>query len=308
VTDRQLTTAPFFSVLVPTRNRPELAATCVRSILAQGDHDLELLVLDQSDDSATRDAVGAVAGHSDRTRHVPVSGRGRSLSLNVGIGEARGEWVVMTDDDCEAEPGWLEGLAAAARAAGPRDAIVGRVVPGPVEAGKSLPPATLEDPDPAVYAGRVDRDLVYPNFAVPRSAFDAVGRFDVRMGVGTALPGGEDNDFGYRLLRGGWRILYRPGPTVVHCAWRSPEERAALKRAYGTGQGAFYAKHLARADPFIAYRFARDVLRTARAAGGALIRGWPAECRGHLDYLAGLFAGAARMTALMARGVPSDRA
>jgi len=303
-----VTNVPLFSILVPTRNRPELAATCVRSILAQGDHDFELLVLDQSDDRATGDAVAAAAGDSSRTRHVAVSGRGRSLSLNAGIGEASGQWIVMTDDDCEAEPGWLDGLQAEARAAGPRDAIVGRVRPGPVEPGKSLPPATIEDPEPSIYTGRVDRDLVYPNFAVPRPAFDAIGRFDVRMGVGTTLPGGEDNDFGYRLLRAGWRILYRPGPTVVHCAWRSTEERAALKRAYGTGQGAFYAKHLASADPFIAYRFARDVLRTARAAGGALIRGWPAECRGHLDYLAGLFVGGARMTALMARGVPSDRA
>jgi len=303
-----MTARPFFSVLVPTRDRPDLVAACVRSVLAQGDHDFELLVLDQSDGSTTGDSVVAIAADSARVRHVPVSGCGRSLSLNAGIGEARGEWLVITDDDCEAEPGWLDGLAVEARAAGPRDAIVGRVVPGPVEPGRSLPPATLEDPDPAVYSGRIDRDLVYPNFAVPRSAFDALGRFDVRMGVGTTLPGGEDNDFGYRLLRGGWRILYRPGPTVVHRAWRSHEERAALKRAYGTGQGAFYAKHLASADPFIAYRFARDVLRTARAAGGALIRGWPAECRGHLDYLAGLLVGATRMTSLMARGVPSDRA
>ena len=145
--------------------------------------------------------------------------------------------------------------------------MVGRVLPGPVEPGLAPPPATIEDPEPRDYSGRVPRDLVYPNFAVPKRAFAELGLFDVRMGVGTDLPGGEDNDFGYRLLRAGWRILYRPGPTVVHCAWRSTKERAALKRAYGTGQGAFYAKHLASADPFIAYRFARDVLRTARAAG-----------------------------------------
>jgi GT2 family glycosyltransferase len=303
-----MSSIPFFSILVPTRNRPDLAAACVRSILSQGEQDFELLVLDQSDDAGTRDAISVAAGSSDRARHVPVAGRGRSLSLDAGIGEAVGEWVIMTDDDCEAEAGWLDAFIAEARAAGPRDAIVGRVLPGPVEPGKSLPPATIDDPEPAVYEGRVDRDLVYPNFAVPRSAFDEVGQFDVRMGVGTSLPGGEDNDFGYRLLRAGWRILYRPGPTVVHCAWRSPRERAALKRAYGTGQGAFYAKHVGSADPFIAYRFARDVLRTTRAAGGALVRGWPAECRGHLDYLAGLLVGAARMSTLMVRGVPADPA
>jgi GT2 family glycosyltransferase len=165
----------------------------------------------------------------------------------------------------------------------------------------AVPPATIEETVSADYAGRIDRDFVYPNFAIPREAFRELGDFDERMGVGTPLPGGEDNDFGYRLLRAGWRILYRPGPTVVHCAWRTDEERAALKKAYGIGQGAFYAKHLASADPFIAYRFAHDVLRTARAAAGAAVRGWWPECRGHLAFLAGLFVGTVRMTVVMLR-------
>ena len=115
------------------------------------------------------------------------------------------------------------------------------------------------------------------------------------MGVGTPLPGGEDNDFGYRLLRAGWRILYRPAPTVVHCAWRSEEERAVLKRSYGIGQGAFYAKHLAHADLFIAYRLLHDIARTTRAAAGAALRGWGRESRGHLAFLRGIFIGMGRM-------------
>jgi GT2 family glycosyltransferase len=295
---------PRFTILVPTRNRPNLVAGCVQSILRQHNPECELLVLDQSDDRRTRDVVKA-AGAPERVRCIAAPGRGRSRALNSGIGLARGNWVVMTDDDCEARPDWLGALVLEAGAAGRREAIVGRVVPGPVGPGKSLPPATLDDPHPREFAGRVNRDLVYPNFAVPRDAFEEIGQFDERMGVGTDLPGGEDNDFGYRLLRGGWRILYRPEPTVVHHAWRSVAERAALKRAYGIGQGAFYAKHLAAADPFIAYRFSRDVLRTIRAAAGAMVRGRTKECRGHLDYFAGLFIGAGRMTGLMTRGVPA---
>jgi hypothetical protein len=77
-------------------------------------------------------------------------------------------------------------------------------------------------------------------------------------------------------------------------------ERAALKRSYGIGQGAFYAKHLAAADPFIAYRFAHDIVRTARAAAGAAIRGRGRESRGHLAFLGGLFTGAWRMGSTMA--------
>ena len=76
------------------------------------------------------------------------------------------------------------------------------------------------------------------------------------------------------------RILYRPGPGVVHHAWRTPAQRARLKRDYGVGQGAFYAKHLARADAWIAWRLVRDLVRTARASGGAALRGVSSGGRG----------------------------
>jgi glycosyltransferase involved in cell wall biosynthesis len=298
--------APFFSVLIPTRNRADLIGDCVGGILAQQHPSCEILVLDQSDGEATRQAVERAGADDPMVRYVRAGGRGRSRALNAGIPRAAGRWIVMTDDDCEPQPGWLAALEAEARAAGPRAAVVGRVLPGPAEPGMAPPPSTIEETEPRDYTGRVCRDPVYPNFAVPREAFAELGLFDVRMSVGTDLPGGEDNDFGYRLLRAGWRILYRPGPAVIHRAWRTPQARTALKRAYGLGQGAFYAKHLAALDPFIACRFLWDVARISRAAAGAALRGWGTECRGHLAFLGGLLGGAARMAALAARGVKAQ--
>ena len=296
--------APRLSVLVPTRGRPALAADCARSILAQDHPSFELLVLDQTEGSAGAAAMAAVEDRQRRLRHVPLTSVGRSRALNAGLRLARGEVWVMTDDDCEPTPGWLRALDAEVRAAGPRAAIVGRVLPGPAGPGMAVPPATLDEPEPADYAGRVDRDLVYPNFAVPRHAFDEVGPFDERLGIGTSIPGGEDNDFGYRLLRHGWRILYRPGPVVVHLAWRTAAERLALKRAYGIGQGGFYAKHLARADAWIAWRCAKDLARTARAAAGAALRGHGADARGHVLFFEGMLAGMGRMAGALTSGVP----
>lgn len=298
--------APRFSVLVPTRGRPDLAAACVASILAQDHPSFELVLSDQSEDDRTFGAATAAAAGNPRLTIVRAPGRGRSRALNAGLPACRGAWIVMTDDDCEPEPGWLLALDRETANAPPRSAIVGRVVPGPVEPGKADPPATLDEPEPREWRGRVDRDLVYPNFALPSAAFAELGRFDVRLGVGTPIPGGEDNDFGYRLLRAGYALLYRPDPTVVHRAWRSHGERLALKRAYGIGQGGFYAKHLARGDAFVAWRLVRDVFRNTRAAGGAAVRGNATGARGHLAYLLGLGAGLGRMGALLARGVPAE--
>ena len=44
-----------------------------------------------------------------------------------------------------------------------------------VEPGKAVPPATITDPLPADYEGRIDQDLVYPNIALPRRAFQDIG-------------------------------------------------------------------------------------------------------------------------------------
>lgn len=294
--------APLFTVLVPTRNRPDLAAACVAGVLAMEHPSFELVLCDQSDGDATRKAAEEASGSDSRVRVVPVDGLGRSRALNGGVPHARGRWIVMIDDDCEPVPGWLGALEREAEAAPPRSAIVGRVLAGPVEPGLAPPPATIEEPDPRDYRGRVDRDLVYPNFALPREAFDEIGAFDVRLGVGTSIPGGEDNDFGYRLLRAGWTIRYRPEPAVIHRAWRTHAARRALKYAYGVGQGGFYAKYLLKADSFVAWRLLKDIVRNGRHLGGALVRLRFNEAGAHLRYLAGIPVGLARLTALAARG------
>ena len=301
-----MSTAPFFSVVLPTRDRPDLAADCVQSILAQDHENWEVLVLDQSDDNATAAAVGKVAHGDTRVRVLPPPHKGKSRALNWGIPKARGRWLVLIDDDILATAGWLQDLATAVNEAGARAVVVGRVKPGEIGPGMAAPPATWDDDEPQEFHGRVNKDLMYPNFAMPPAAFTEVCGFDERLGPGTGMPS-EDNDFAYRLLRAGWRILYRPRPTVIHRAWRSPADRHAIKRSYGMGQGAFYAKHLAALDLFIAYRCLRDLVSTSRAAGGAVLRGLPAVRRGHMAFLGGMFVGVGRMTSLILRRTPARR-
>jgi GT2 family glycosyltransferase len=297
-----VTAAPVLSVVVPTRNRPDLAAACVRSILAQeGAPVFELILADQSDEPGTSEGARKAAGDDPRLRIVGVDGTGRSRALNAGIDAAWGAWIVVLDDDCRPRAGWLAALGAEIESAGERAVVVGRVVAGRAAPGRGEPPAILDEPGPREVRGRVDRDWIYPNLAFPRTAIEAIGLYDERLGVGTPLPGGEDNDWGYRLLRSGWRIVYRPSPVVEHEAWRSVAERAALKRAYGLGQGGFYAKHLARGDGFIAWRLVRDLVRQGVGAALAATRGRGSEARGHLAYLGGLFSGLARMARMLGR-------
>ena len=297
-----MTPTPRFSVVVPTRGRPAHAAACVRAILAQpSPPPFEVVVADQSDDAATREAVAEAAAGDPRVRVEAIAGRGRSKALNAGIRAARAGWIVVTDDDCRPAPDWLSAFEPHNLAA---TVVVGRVVAGERGPGAGDPPAILDEPLSFEVRGRTLRDWIYPNLAFPREVLAIAGPYDERLGIGTPIPGGEDNDWGYRLLRAGWTIAYRPEPVVVHEAWRTLDERLALKRAYGIGQGGFYAKHVAKADAFIAFRFVVDLLQQAKGALAAALTGRGRDARGHLAYARGLFTGARLMTGLILRGEP----
>ena len=95
-------------------------------------------------------------------------------------------------------------------------------------------PSTKVDTAPAVYHGRLHEDVLYTgNMAMDRSAARAVGVFDERLGPGTSFPSAEDNDFGFRLLEAGYRIVYVPEALLYHRAWRSERDYVRLRWSYG---------------------------------------------------------------------------
>jgi hypothetical protein len=97
--------------------------------------------------------------------------------------------------------------------------------------------------------------------ALYRAVFDRIGGFDERLGPGKRrFPGGgEDNDFCFRLLESGHRVVYEPGAVVYHRAWRGEGEYVGTRWRYGRGQGGFYGKHLRLRDPYILRQLVRQV-------------------------------------------------
>src|SRR5262245_16164041 len=75
---------PRISAVVPTSNRPDLAAACAGSILANVGDDFELLVIDQSDDAATKQALDVYANDC-RFRYIGSCCRGASTARNIGV-------------------------------------------------------------------------------------------------------------------------------------------------------------------------------------------------------------------------------
>jgi glycosyltransferase involved in cell wall biosynthesis len=81
-----------FSVIIPTRNRPDYLAAAVASVLAQNFLQFELLIVN--------DGEGHIAAFDDkRIRVIDNQQKGAVAARNAGIAQARGKYIAFLDDD-----------------------------------------------------------------------------------------------------------------------------------------------------------------------------------------------------------------
>ena len=89
---------PFFSVVMPTRNRASLLPTAIRSVLGQTFEDFELIVSDNQSDDNTREVVESF--QDPRIKYFRTSD---FLTINnswaSAVGHATGEYVAFLCDD-----------------------------------------------------------------------------------------------------------------------------------------------------------------------------------------------------------------
>lgn len=104
------------TVVIPTRNRPDLVTRAVHSALAQTYRDLDVMVVVDGPDPATVAALGAVA--DPRLTVIALERNiGAAKARNLGVERARGAWIAFLDDDDH----WMAGKIAAQMAARPHD-------------------------------------------------------------------------------------------------------------------------------------------------------------------------------------------
>lgn len=284
-------TSPTTSLIISTRGRSEFLSAAVDAVLAGDALPTEIVIVDQSDEPDPRFAAEPTAG--ERIRYLWSSDRGLSRGRNAGIAAARGEILAFIDDDILVPATWFGSIVAALLEAGPDSVITGRVVSGAPEVPGAFAPSLSLSEAREAYRGRVGRDVLLPmNMAMFRSAFDRIGDFDVRLGVGSHFPSSEDNDLGYRLLEAGYAIVYRPDLVVTHRAWRRPAALLPLRWSYGRGQGAYFAKHASRRDRYMLRRLWWDVSRHLRRAPRRTVRD-PRLGAADVVYALAVLAGAA---------------
>jgi glycosyltransferase involved in cell wall biosynthesis len=89
-----------FSIVIPTRNRPELAAIAIKSVLRQDFQDFEVVVSDNSSPEDEPELEKVVAKTADsRVRYVrPPAELTMGEHWEFALGHARGEYVGYLTD------------------------------------------------------------------------------------------------------------------------------------------------------------------------------------------------------------------
>jgi GT2 family glycosyltransferase len=252
-------TLPAATLIICSRNRPQLLTETVASVLEGTEVPAELVIVDQSDQE-NYTLAELQSRRECEIRYIWVHTVGVGRARNTGITEARYSILTITDDDVKVTPGWFGALIRALIKAGPGGVVSGRVLSTEAELPGGFAPSTTSEEVPAVYEGRVGKDLLFTgNMAMFKSAVLKVGYFDERLGPGAAFPAAEDNDFGFRLLEAGYRMIYAPEALLYHRAWRSEKAYLRLRWNYGVGRGGFYAKYLSLRDRYMLKRMLNDI-------------------------------------------------
>ncbi len=245
--------APSVSVVVCTRDRTDLLAICLPSLLAQEYREFEIIVVDNAPrTSATADLIATEYAGEPRIRYVREDRPGLSWARNRGLAEARNEIVAFTDDDARADPAWLAELARGFEAAPDVACVTGATLPAELETqaqawfeqfggfnkyrGWEAQTIRLSEPpaDDPFFPYLTPRYGAGVNMAYRRNRLLALGGFDPALGAGTPTSGGEDIEAFLRVITAGHALRVQPTALLYHTHRR---EYAALHRQlYGCGK------------------------------------------------------------------------
>lgn len=90
---------PKISVIVPVYNVEKYLRRCIDSILAQTFTDFELLLIDDGSKDSSGEICDEYAGKDERVRVFHKDNGGVSSARNLGLDNAKGEWIWFVDSD-----------------------------------------------------------------------------------------------------------------------------------------------------------------------------------------------------------------
>lgn len=231
---------PFFSIVIPTYNRPQPLKNCLTALLnLDYPRDrFEVIVVDDGSSMPLQSIVNPFQSELSLTLLRQVNS-GPAQARNAGAAIARGQFVAFTDDDCTPTANWLTVLAQHFM-----------ICPNALLGGKTVNKLSTN-----LYATahQVLVDYLYQhynknpeqakfftsnNMALALEQFQKIGCFDTTF----PLAAGEDREFCDRWLFQGYEMCYVVDAVVYHAhAMTLP---GFWRQHFNYGQGAFHFHRL----------------------------------------------------------------
>jgi GT2 family glycosyltransferase len=240
-----------FSVIIPTRDRPERLARCLHSFcdLTYPAGAWEIVVVNDGG-ARSFSAITPQLRESLPLRLLDKPQGGPAAARNYGAAHAANDFLAFTDDDCRVPADWLTEFAAGLEQTG-YDALGGRWRnPQPHNTAMQAAAYLIE----FMYGFMRDTAgypllLVSNNAVYRRTAFVDAGGFDESF----PLAAGEDLELGFRFASRDYRQGYWPNARVWHDHNLTGWGHVRQQFRYGRG-GHFFVlaqKKLRQAGPVV---------------------------------------------------------
>ncbi|GEM_PF-42360 len=227
--------APFFTVIICTKDRKELLVESIRTLDAQdfpvGGY--EILVVDDGSTDGTDEAVGRLTTKCT-LRYIKRPWQGRASARNCGIREARGEVIIFTDDDILAPPQYLKEHFLYHRT------YSRSIVRGPII---NIPEYSFPENRKVGIADYSQAFFCTCNVSVSKKELLDTGGFDESF----VEYGYEDNEVGWRLRQRGLKAHFNMKAMIYHYKpWKKESDLEGMIRnveELARSAVAYYRKH-----------------------------------------------------------------
>lgn len=222
-------------MIIPTWDGADLLRSALLSLQRQTLRDFETVVVD----NGSRDGTGAMlAAEFPEVAVVRFpENRGFARAVNAGLRAARGDVLVLMNNDVEADPGWLAALVGALDRRSDAGFVASKMLsardPSRIDSAwdaMGLAPFNVghgETDGPRFGEGRYVLSACAGAAAYRRAFFDRVGFFDEDF-----FAWFEDVEIGIRGQLAGFRCWYEPAAVVRHLgsatAARMPDQKIFL--------------------------------------------------------------------------------